>query len=154
MEPFYLGVQAEEKPIVVTAADGAHKYTNAKIAKDHENFKSVIGKHYYATDKRGRKIAPKFNWAKVITPRFMTHHFTHPHPKAAGVSIKRKHVGGEAMYKVHVRVPHPTKEGKFIYNRHIWTKDPSKHLHRMLGEGRWSQENNKQFRKNLHKIVE
>jgi hypothetical protein len=152
MEPFYIGIQADEKPIVI-AATGS-RYTNKKIARDHENFKSVLGKHYYATDKRGRKVAPKFNWSKVITPKFMTHHFSHPHPKVASVTIKRKHIGDSPLYKVHVRVPHPTKEGKFIYNRKIWTKDPEKHLHRMLGEGRWSQENNKQFRKNFHQIVE
>jgi hypothetical protein len=154
MKPFYVGMQADEKPLLITAANSASKYTNSKIAKDHEKFKSILGKHYYATDKRGRKVAPKFNWKKTITPRYLTHHFVHPHPKVAHVSIKRKHVGDEPWYTVHVKVPHPTKEGKFIYNRKIKTKDPSKHLHRMLGEGRWSQENNRQFRKNFHKIEE
>jgi hypothetical protein len=49
---------------------------------------------------------------------------------------------------------HPTKEGKFIYNRRITTSDPAKHLNRMLSEARWSQDNNKQFRKNYHEIAD
>ena len=53
-----------------------------------------------------------------------------------------------------VRIAHPTKEGKFIYNRKFVTSNPSKHLNRMLGEARWSQHTGKQFRRNHHQLVE
>ena len=151
-----LGKYVEEKPIVVTAANGVSRYTTKKIARDHDLFKSVLAKHYHSTDSSGKKRPPKFKWAKVFTKLFVAHHFKHDNPRAAHVIIKRRHTHTGPEYRVHVRIPHLingkvqyTAKGniKHIYNRKFVTKNPAKHLDRMLGEARWSQHTGKQFRR-------
>jgi uncharacterized protein YdaT len=146
---FDLGLQADEAPIVI-AADGVSRYTTAKIARDHEKFKDVIAKHYHATDKRGRKVAPKFGWRKIFTRQNAIHEFTHPHPVAPTIKIKRKHIDGKASYVVHVKMPHLDKKGKptgkHIFNRKVVTSSPSRVLHQMLTHARIAQSTGKQYR--------
>jgi hypothetical protein len=150
-----------EEPIEITAALGGSRYTNDKIARDHERFKSILAKHYHTIDSSGKKRSPKFKWAKIFTPKRVAHHFVHGNKKAAKIVIKRRHIGlpGEKpKYMIHVKIPHVingkiqyTAKGnvKHIYNRKFHThEDPSKHLDRMLGEARWAQHNGKQWRSN------
>jgi hypothetical protein len=147
---FHLGIQEDEPPISVTAADTVSKYTTAKIAKDHENFKDVIGKHYHATDKRGRKVPAKFSWRKIFTRQNAIHEFTHANPVAPKIKIKRKHVAGKTSYTVHVKMPHLDKKGrptgKHIFNRKVVTDRPSRVLHQMLTHARIAQSTGKQYR--------
>ena len=149
MASFDLGFQADEAPIVI-AADGVSRYTTAKIARDHEKFKDVIAKHYHATDKRGRKVAPKFGWRKIFTRQNAIHEFSHNHPVAPKIKIRRKHIDGKASYVVHVKMPHldakgkPT--GKHIFNRKVVTSSPSRVLHQMLTHARIAQSTGKQYR--------
>ena len=151
MKPTFLGVS--DAPLLVVAA-GTVKYTNNRIGKDHEAFKKIIGRHWFERDSKGKSRPPSFKWHKVITPKYFHHNFSHTDPKTAKISIKRKHTSDKGgLYKVSVKMPHPTKEGKHIYNRHVWTSNPEKHLDRMLKEARWSHENNKQFRSNHHMIA-
>ncbi|MDE1907530.1 MAG: hypothetical protein KGH75_13885, partial [Rhodospirillales bacterium] len=106
MRPIFLGFQADEEPILVTAADGrVSKYTNSKIARDHENFKKVIGSFYKARDKAGRRKNARFDWKKIFTRKHAVHHFSHGHPITPTVIIKRKHIDNEPHYTVRVKMP-------------------------------------------------
>jgi len=149
MATFNLGLQEDEAPLV-TAADGTSKYTTAKIARDHEKFKDIIAKHYHAVDKRGRRVAPKFGWRKIFTRQNAIHEFSHHHPVAPKIVIKRKHIAGQASYVVHVKMPHLDKKGKptgkHIFNRKVVTSSPSRVLHQMLTHARIAQSTGKQYR--------
>jgi len=147
---FHLGIQEDEEPISVTAADRVSRYTTPKIAKDHENFKDVISKHYHATDRRGRKVPAKFTWRKIFTRQNAIHEFTHPNAVAPKIKIKRKHVAGKTSYTVHVKMPHLDKKGrptgKHIFNRKVVTDKPARVLHQMLTHARIAQSTGKQYR--------
>ena len=150
MKPFNLGFQSEEEPLTITAASSPSKYTMSKIARDHENFKKVLAKHYAATDKLGRKRPARFEWKKIFTRKYAVHHFSHPHPHAPTIVIKRAHIGGAAVYHVRVKMPKIGADGKptgrHIYNRKIVTAKPSATLNKMLTDARRAQFRNKVHR--------
>jgi hypothetical protein len=119
------------------ATDGKSKYDMSKVKRDHDNFVKVLGKHYQNKNKK----PTSFDWQKIMGKQYVVHRFSHKHPAAPLVRIKRAHNGDEPLYHVLVKMPyydHKAKEaggGRAVYRRKISTKKPSLALDKMLQEG-------------------